>query len=317
MWEDKTVLITGGTGSLGKALVKRLLQEKVKKLIVYSRDEFKQSQMNHEDPRMRFFLGDVRDLQRLRRAMCDVDYVIHAAALKQVPALEYNPTEAVKTNVNGAINVVEAAIDCKVDKVISISTDKAVNPVNLYGATKLCAEKIFTAANDYAAHKTKFASVRYGNVIGSRGSVIPFFQKLREQNKKFPITDYRMTRFLITLGQAVELVLYALENAGGGEIYVPRIPSATILDIAKAVWEDAEFEEKTIRAGEKLYECLISEDEVNISMVRYVNEKGSTDIRGTHLIEDLRGISFKGRELSYTSEECDYTVKEIRCLIEE
>lgn len=300
MWEDKTILITGGTGSLGKALVKRLLKEKIKKLIIYSRDEFKQSQMDHTDPRMRFFLGDVRDLQRLTRAMYGVDYVIHAAALKQVPALEYNPTEAVKTNINGAMNVVLAAHENIVDKVISISTDKAVNPVNLYGATKLCAEKIFTAANNFAT--TKFASVRYGNVIGSRGSVIPFFQKLREQGKKFPITDYRMTRFLITLGQAVELVLYALENAGGGEIYVPRIPSATILDIAKAVWEDAEWEETCIRPGEKLHECLSGEGDCPIYVWGLPD-----DITCTVPISDGPYVSNADPKL---------TVKGIRCLIE-
>lgn len=267
MLNDKITLITGGTGSFGKKFTEVVFKNyKPRKLIILSRDEFKQYQMAKTFPDtkypIRYFLGDIRDKDRLFRAFEDVDYVIHAAALKQVPALEYNPTEAVKTNVVGADNIVDAAIDAGVKKVIALSTDKAVNPINLYGATKLVAEKIFIAANAYAGGRVKFAVVRYGNVVGSRGSVIPLFLSLKEQGvKEVPITDVRMTRFWITLEQGVELVIKALEEAEGGEIFVPQIPSMKIKDLAHAIDPDFSFKMIGIRPGEKLHESLISSDE--------------------------------------------------------
>lgn len=267
------VLVTGGTGSFGKHYIKTILAQDVKKVIVFSRDEFKQSQME-KDPRLRFFIGDVRDLERLRRAFVDVDVVIHAAALKQVPAMEYNPTEAVKTNIEGSKNVIEAAIDRGVKKVIGISTDKAVNPINLYGATKLVMEKMFMAANAYSGHKTKFSCVRYGNVIGSRGSVIPFFEKLKERGiKRYPITHLEMTRFWITLDQAVQLVLIAEKEMQGAEIFVPLIPSCKITDLARAIDPTCEFEVTGIRPGEKLHELLVGEDRNNVYIVSLYSER--------------------------------------------
>lgn len=280
--KDKVVLVTGGTGSFGKAFIKRILRQEPAKVIVFSRDEFKQSEMAHElaidydgakvqDGRVRYMLGDIRDLPRLKRVFGGVDVVIHAAALKQVPALEYNPTEAILTNVNGAKNIVDAAIDCNVPKVIALSTDKAVNPVNLYGATKLCMEKIFTAANSY--NKTRFSSVRYGNVIGSRGSVIPRFLELKRQGvTEFPITHIDMTRFWLTLDQAVQLVLDAYSCMEGGEIFVPRIPSMSICDMATAICPDCTIREIGIRPGEKMHEILVSEDCGNV----YHIENGRT-----------------------------------------
>lgn len=267
MLNNRTILITGGTGSFGKKFTETILQKyKIKKLIILSRDEFKQYEMAKRFPdsryEIRYFLGDVRDKERLFRAFEGVDYVIHAAALKQVPALEYNPTEAVKTNVLGADNIVDAAIDAGVKKVIALSTDKAVNPINLYGATKLVAEKIFIAANAYGGGRVKFAVVRYGNVIGSRGSVIPLFESFKESGvKEIPITDERMTRFWLTLDQGVQLVLKALDMAEGGEIFVPKIPSMKIVDLARAIIPGCTFRKIGIRPGEKLHETLISEDE--------------------------------------------------------
>ncbi len=267
MLNGKTILITGGTGSFGGYFVKTILKKyKPRKVIIYSRDEYKQLMMQrsfvgYEDI-LRFFLGDIRDRSRLYRAFDGVDYVVHAAALKQVPALEYNPTEAVKTNVIGADNIVDAAIENGVQKVINLSTDKAVNPINLYGATKLVAEKIFVAANSYAGGKVKFSGVRYGNVIGSRGSVIPIFLGLKAAGvKEFPITDPQMTRFWISLGQSVELVIRALLEAEGGEIFVPKIPSMEIKNLAKAIDPECTFSYTGIRPGEKLHESLISDDE--------------------------------------------------------
>jgi UDP-N-acetylglucosamine 4,6-dehydratase len=263
----KTILVTGGTGSFGKKFIKKLLTDyKPLKVIVYSRDEYKQYVMREEfagyEEQMRFFLGDIRDKTRLYRAFEGVDYVIHAAALKQVPALEYNPTEAVNTNVMGADNIVDAAIDKGVKKVIALSTDKAVNPINLYGATKLVAEKIFIAANAYGAGRVKFSAVRYGNVIGSRGSVIPLFMNFKKEGiREYPITDERMTRFWIALEQSAELVIKALEEAEGGEIFIPMIPSMKIVDLAKAIEPDCTFRYTGIRPGEKLHESLISYDE--------------------------------------------------------
>jgi UDP-N-acetylglucosamine 4,6-dehydratase/5-epimerase len=267
MLNDKTILVTGGTGSFGNRFTWRILTEfKPRKVIVYSRDEYKQHIMKQKlskfADKVRFFLGDIRDKDRLYRAFEGVDYVVHAAALKQVPALEYNPTEAVKTNVIGADNIVDAAIDSHIRKVVAISTDKAVNPVNLYGASKLVAEKIFIAANAYAGGRVKFSVVRYGNVVGSRGSVVPLFIELKKQGKKeFPITDERMTRFWITLDQGVDLVLKALERSCGGETFVPKIPSMKITDLARAIEPKCEFKITGIRPGEKLHEVLVSCDE--------------------------------------------------------
>ncbi|MHC4105967.1 MAG: UDP-N-acetylglucosamine 4,6-dehydratase (inverting), partial [Planctomycetota bacterium] len=273
MLNDKAILITGGTGSFGQKFTEILLKNyEPKKIVILSRDEFKQYQMakkfsDRKYP-IRYFLGDVRDKDRLFRAFEGIDYVVHAAALKQVPALEYNPSEAVKTNVVGAENIVDAAIDARVKKVIALSTDKAVNPINLYGATKLVAEKIFIAANAYAGGRVKFAVVRYGNVIGSRGSVIPLFLKLKEQGiQEIPITDTRMTRFWITLDESVDLVLKALEESEGGEVFVPKIPSMRIIDVAKAINPSCRFKTVGIRPGEKIHETLISEDEVRATKV--------------------------------------------------
>lgn len=267
MLNDKTVLITGGTGSFGQEFTKKILTEyKLRKIIIYSRDEYKQYVMCKKfaeyEEQLRFFLGDIRDRSRLLRAFEGVDYVVHAAALKQVPALEYNPTEAVNTNVMGADNIVDAAIDRGVKKVVALSTDKAVNPINLYGATKLVAEKIFIAANAYGGGKVKFSAVRYGNVMGSRGSIIPLFMKLKKSDiKEFPITDERMTRFWITMGQSADLVIKALEVAEGGEVFVPKIPSMKIVDLARAIEPNCTFKYIGIRPGEKVHESLISYDE--------------------------------------------------------
>lgn len=267
MLNDKVVLVTGGTGSFGKQFIKRIVTEyKPQKVIIYSRDEFKQYTMQKQFEKhsqvLRFFLGDIRDKARLYRAFSGVDYVVHAAALKQVPALEYNPTEAVNTNVVGADNIVDAAIDANVKKVVALSTDKAVNPINLYGATKLVAEKIFIAANAYSGNKVRFSVVRYGNVMGSRGSVIPLFLKLKQENNSvFPITDENMTRFWITLNQSVDLVFKALSESQGGETFIPKIPSMKITDLAKAVSPNCTFENIGIRPGEKMHESLISMDE--------------------------------------------------------
>jgi UDP-N-acetylglucosamine 4,6-dehydratase/5-epimerase len=267
MLNDRVILVTGGTGSFGQKFTETVLKKyKVKKLIIFSRDEFKQDQMAKTFPDtkypIRYFLGDIRDKARLYRAFEGVDYVVHAAALKQVPALEYNPMEAVKTNVMGADNIVDAAIDCGVKKVVALSTDKAVNPANLYGATKLVAEKTFIAANAYAGGKVKFSVVRYGNVVGSRGSVIPLFLNFKKQGiKEFPITDDRMTRFWITLDQGVQLVLTALEDSVGGESFIPIIPSMKVTDLARALEPKCTFKMIGIRPGEKLHETLISEDE--------------------------------------------------------
>ena len=260
---DKVVLVTGGTGSFGKKFIRKALTLGVKKIIVFSRDELKQYEMKQEfkDERIRFFIGDVRDKDRLYRAFDGVDIVIHAAAMKHVDACEYNPFEAIKTNIHGAQNIVEAAIDRGVEKVIALSTDKACSPVNLYGATKLASDKLFVAANAYVGEKkTKFAVVRYGNVVGSRGSVVPFFQKIKHTGR-VPITDDRMTRFWITLDQGVQFVLDNLERMKGGEIFVPKIPSMNIMDLAKAIAPECEIDLIGIRPGEKLHEAMIMEDD--------------------------------------------------------
>lgn len=264
-WSDKVVLVTGGSGSFGKKFIKIMLQEyRPAKLIVFSRDELKQHEMRqagYDDKSLRYFIGDVRDQQRLRRAFNGVDIVVHAAALKQVPACEYNPMEAIKTNILGSSNVIEAALDAGVTKVIALSTDKAVNPVNLYGATKLAAEKLFVQSNSYAGGtSTRFSCVRYGNVVGSRGSVVPVFLKQRD-NGVITITDERMTRFWISLEQGVRFVTRCVEEMQGGEVFVPKIPSMTVLDLAKAIAPKAHINTIGIRPGEKLHEVLISEDE--------------------------------------------------------
>ncbi len=264
-WSEQTILLTGGTGSFGKHFCRLMLDKYQPKVIrIYSRDELKQHEMRiefNDDQRLRFFIGDVRDGNRLKRAMEGVDMVVHAAALKQVPACEYNPFEAVKTNVHGAQNVIDAAIDTGVKKVIALSTDKAVNPVNLYGATKLCSDKLFIQGNAYAGEKrTRFACVRYGNVIGSRGSVIPLFLKQRETGT-ITVTDDRMTRFWITLDEAVELVLKGFHYMEGGEIFVPQIPSMRITDLARAIAPECKVKIIGIRPGEKLHEALTGEDE--------------------------------------------------------
>ena len=264
-WSNKVVLVTGGTGSFGKMMLNVMLREyHPTKLIVFSRDELKQHDMRmagFDDPCLRYFIGDVRDEQRLRRAFHGVDIVIHAAALKQVPACEYNPMEAIKTNILGSSNVIDAALDAGVTHVLALSTDKAVNPVNLYGATKLCGEKLFVQSNAYAGGMTtRFSCVRYGNVVGSRGSVIPVFLKQR-QNGKVTITDARMTRFWITLEQGVRFVIRCIEQMHGGEVFVPKIPSMSIMDLAKAVAPNTDIDIVGIRPGEKLHEVLISEDE--------------------------------------------------------
>ncbi|MPT27311.1 MAG: UDP-N-acetylglucosamine 4,6-dehydratase (inverting) [Achromobacter sp.] len=265
MLKDSVILITGGTGSFGHAFVSRTLEKyQPRKLIIYSRDEMKQWEMAKlykDDPRVRFFIGDVRDKDRLYRALDGVDYVVHAAATKIVPTAEYNPFECIKTNIHGAMNLIDACIDRKVKRVVALSTDKACNPINLYGATKLASDKLFVAGNSYAGqHDTRFAVVRYGNVMGSRGSVIPFFLSIADQGK-FPITDTRMTRFMITLEQGVDLVWRAFEDMEGGEIYVKRIPSMKIVDVAKAVNPAAELDIVGMRPGEKLHEQMISAED--------------------------------------------------------
>jgi UDP-N-acetylglucosamine 4,6-dehydratase/5-epimerase len=271
MFNNKSILITGGTGSFGKQYVQTLLKRySPKRLAIYSRDELKQYEMEqvYNDPCMRYFIGDIRDLQRLTQAMRGVDYVIHAAALKHVPAAEYNPTECIKTNVHGAENVITAALECNVEKVIALSTDKAANPINLYGATKLASDKLFVAANNMTGgHPTTFSAVRYGNVVGSRGSVVPFFQKLIANKSDFlPITDERMTRFWITLQQGVDFVLKNFERMHGGEIFVPKIPSVRISDLAEAMAPGLGTKIIGIRPGEKLHEVMCPADDSHLTL---------------------------------------------------
>lgn len=260
------ILVTGGTGSFGKAFIKHALEHlDPRRLIVFSRDELKQYEVRQlfgNDPRLRFFIGDIRDERRLLRAMHNVDYVVHAAALKQVDTAEYNPFEFVQTNVMGSQNVIEAAIDTGVKKVVALSTDKASSPINLYGATKLTADKLFVSGNHYAAaYETRFSVVRYGNVMGSRGSVIPYFRALAERGESLPITDLRCTRFFITLPQAVQFVVDSFDLMQGGELYVPRIPSMKITDLAQAVAPGAAMHDVGLRPGEKLHEEMISPEE--------------------------------------------------------
>jgi len=271
MLNDKSILITGGTGSFGRQFVRTAMQRfKPKRVVVYSRDELKQYEMHQEfgAPCMRYFIGDVRDRDRLTQAMRGVDVVIHAAALKQVPAAEYNPMECVKTNVHGAENVIASAIDNEVERVVALSTDKAANPINLYGATKLVSDKLFVAGNNLAGgHRTRFAVVRYGNVVGSRGSVVPFFRSLLANGKReLPITDPRMTRFWITLEQGVGFVLKSLELMQGGELFVPKIPSARITDLAEAMAPGFPTTVVGIRPGEKLHEVMCPRDDSHLTL---------------------------------------------------
>ncbi len=264
--EGSSILVTGGTGSFGKAFITEVLKNhNPKRVVIFSRDELKQYEVRQQfqdDPRLRWFIGDIRDQHRLDRAMHKIDYVVHAAALKQVDTAEYNPWEFVQTNVNGSQNVIEASIDAGVQKVVALSTDKASSPINLYGATKLTADKLFITGNHYAAsYPTRFCVVRYGNVMGSRGSVIPFFRKLADAGQSLPITDLRMTRFFITLPQAVKFVTDSFETMQGGELYVPRIPSMKITDLAQSVAPGAAMHEIGLRPGEKLHEEMISAEE--------------------------------------------------------
>ena len=288
--DGKSILITGGTGSFGRACARRIINQfKPMRLIIYSRDEAKQFDMNNEfvtkagdDSPLRFFIGDVRDCDRLKLAMEDVDIVIHAAALKHVPIAEYNPMECIRTNVNGAENVMMAALACGVKQVIALSTDKAANPVNLYGASKLASDKIFVAANNLSGKRpTRFAVVRYGNVLGSRGSVLPFFRRLIDSGARaLPITDKRMTRFWITLDQGVSFVLSSLAIMQGGEIFVPKIPSMKVIDLASALAPHLKTEIIGIRAGEKLHEMLVTEDEA----------RGTIEISDRYIIEPPLGF---------------------------
>ena len=324
MLNKKTILITGGTGSFGKKFTETVFKfYKPKKLIIFSRDEFKQHEMSKQFPEsrypIRYFLGDVRDRSRLCRAFAGVDYVIHAAALKQVPALEYNPTEAVKTNVEGAENVVDAAIDSGIKKVVAISSDKAVNPLNLYGATKLVAEKIFIAANAYAGGKVKFSAVRYGNVVGSRGSVVPLFLSMKERGiTELPLTDEAMTRFWITLKQGVELVLSALKECEGGEILIPKVPSMKVVDLANAILPGCTFKKIGIRPGEKIHETLISEDEARKTKIfkgRYVILPQFFDSSAIH--KKYARFTWVPKQFAYRSDDNDnwLTVRELRKMI--
>ncbi len=322
MLNNKTVLITGGTGSFGKKMVQIVLTHyKPRRLIVFSRDELKQFEMaQHFSPQkypcVQYILGDVRDRDRLLRVFNGVDYVIHSAALKQVPAAEHNPQEFIKTNVLGAMNVIESALHNNVKKVVALSTDKACNPINLYGATKLCSDKLFVAANDrQRIDQTKFAVVRYGNVLGSRGSVVPFFKE-RAKTGSLPITDKRMTRFWITLDQAVHFVLMALAKSKGGEIFVPRIPSMKITDLAKAIAPQCKQKEVGIRPGEKLHELLISEDEARNTVaykecyvVQPFLEADGQEVGGERCSDGFR----------YTSDDNDHwlSVKELKKFVEQ
>jgi UDP-N-acetylglucosamine 4,6-dehydratase len=271
MFDGKSILITGGTGSFGKQYIKTLLERyRPKRLIVYSRDELKQFEMTSDFNQecMRYFIGDVRDLGRLTMAMRKVDFVIHAAALKQVPAAEYNPMECIKTNIHGAENVIQAALANDVEKVIALSTDKAANPINLYGATKLVSDKLFVAANNFAGdHRARFSVVRYGNVVGSRGSVVPLFRKLASDGSNhLPITDIRMTRFWITLQQGVDFVLRNFDRMYGGEIFVPKIPSVKVIDVARAIAPELPHKIVGIRPGEKLHEVMCPADDAHLTL---------------------------------------------------
>lgn len=312
-FKDKTILITGGTGSFGRAMTKRLISDNgCKKVIILSRDEWKQWEMKQSEPlfshpKMRYFLGDIRDVDRLKRAFNEVDFVIHAAALKQVPAAEYNPTEFVKTNVQGAMNVIDAAIHAGVERVIALSTDKAVNPINLYGATKLCSDKLFVAGNSYVGARgyPRFSVVRYGNVSGSRGSIIPFWKKLlAEGAESLPLTDTRMTRFWITLDQAVEFVINCFNEMRSSEIFVPKIPSIHLLDLVEAIAPGKRYTVCGIRDGEKLHELMISSDDARHT----IEMKDHFIIIPEVFTHDLNLLAkfLDGREGKFTPEDFSY-----------
>ncbi len=327
MLNNKTLLITGGTGSFGKAFVKTVLGRfpDIKRLVVFSRDELKQFEMSQElsderFPSLRYFIGDVRDPQRLRRAFEGIDVVVHAAALKQVPAAEYNPFECIKTNVLGAQNIIDACLDAKVRRVVALSTDKAAAPINLYGATKLCSDKLFTAANNIkGARDLRLSVVRYGNVMGSRGSVIPFFLEKRETGV-LPITDPAMTRFNITLQEGVDMVLWALERAAGGEIFVPKIPSYRITDVAQAVGPECEHRIVGIRPGEKVHEEMItSSDSLNtVDLGRYfvILPSASDHSVESYCAEHNGAPVASGYAYNSGSNQHFLTVAELRALIE-
>lgn len=324
MLEGKNILITGGTGSFGRRCVLELLtQRNPAKIIILSRDELKQSEMASNpvfrSPKLRYFLGDVRDKERLERAMTDVDYVIHAAALKQVPAAEYNPHEFIKTNINGAMNVVDAAIAAGVKRVIALSTDKAVNPINLYGATKLCSDKVFIAGNNYSGKNgPKFSVVRYGNVIGSRGSVIPLFIKQKEEGL-LTLTKPQMTRFVIMISHGVRFAIQCLEDMTGGEIFIPKLPSCSLADLAQAVAPGCQTKVIGLRPGEKEHEALVPTDEAN----QTIEQENRFIIHPSHPYWDYQGLKkHKGKPcpegFSYSSETNpdQLTVPQIRELVE-
>ena len=303
MFNDKSILITGGTGSFGKHFTKTILERyNPKRLVIYSRDELKQFEMQQEfnDPAMRYFIGDVRDTPRLNQALNGIDYVIHAAALKQVPAAEYNPMECIKTNIHGAENVIRASLLNDVQKVIALSTDKAANPINLYGATKLCSDKLFVAANNMAGgHPTRFSVVRYGNVVGSRGSVVPFFKKLvAEGAKELPITDERMTRFWITLQHGVDFVIKNFERMQGGEIFVPKIPSMRITDLAESIAPGMPTSVIGIRPGEKLHEIMCPADDSHLTLDFEDHYVITPSITFTHSIDfSTNNLGEKGKSV--------------------
>ena len=323
IFEGASILVTGGTGSFGKAFLDRVLtQHNPSRIVIFSRDELKQYEMRQtwgDDTRVRFFLGDIRDQDRLRMALHGVDYVVHAAALKQVDTAEYNPMEYVKTNILGSENVIQACLDAGVKKVVALSTDKASSPVNLYGATKLTADKLFISSNHYAvAGGTRFSVVRYGNVMGSRGSVIPFFRALAEQGKPLPITDRRMTRFWITLPQAVDFVISSFEDMSGGELYVPRIPSMRVIDLAEAIAPGADLADTEIRPGEKLHEEMISMEDAR----RTVRQPGRYVVQPTLAMwggfKEAEGQAVDD-DFSYTSDKNDLwlDVPQLRAILDD
>ncbi len=329
MLEGKSILVTGGTGSFGKKFIKTVLDThpEITRIVIYSRDEFKQFNMQnmpefkaHKD-KLRFFIGDVRDKERLYRALTGIDFVVHAAALKQVPACEYNPFEAVKTNIMGAANVIDACIDKGVKKVVALSTDKACAPVNLYGATKLCSDKLFIQGNAYSGpNGTKFSVVRYGNVAGSRGSVIPFFQDLVASGaQELPITDMKMTRFWLKLEQAVEMVLEALESMHGGELFVKKIPSMKITDLAKAVAPKLKTVEVGIRPGEKIHECMITKEDARNTVEKEGYYIILPDIERKDIRKYYTDAKKVAEDFEYTSGNNNWwlTVEEMKQLISE
>ena len=324
MFKNKIILITGGTGSFGKEITKELLKYSPKKILIFSRDEFKQYEMQKEFEKnsksLRFFIGDVRDEKRLEMATYEVDYVIHAAALKQVDAAEYNPFEVIKTNINGAQNVIDACLKNNVKKVIALSTDKAVNPINLYGATKLASDKLFTSANNLTGKKlTRFSVVRYGNVLGSRGSVVPLFKKfLKEKRKFFPITNLEATRFWITLNDGVNFVINSFFNMSGGEIFIPKMPSVKVTDLAKSISKNIKMVETGLRPGEKVHESLFSKEDCEFIFETknfYIIEP---TIKRFKLIKSIKNTKRKklNRYFSYISNENKFlSVSEIKNLI--